>query len=137
MIATFNPCSLHGTIEAPPSKSMAHRYLIGAALSGKKCTLSGVDFSEDILASIDCLNALGAQITVNGDKVTVNADGFMKTENPLLKCRESAGCVQHPFNLLPTMDRRNMPTRNFKSSGLLFFKIRESPSFGRFTLFGV
>ena len=64
MIATFNPCSLHGTIDAPPSKSMAHRYLIGAALSGKKCTLRGVDFSEDILASIDCLTALGTKITI-------------------------------------------------------------------------
>ena len=69
MIATFKPCRLHGSIEAPPSKSMAHRYLIGAALSGETCTLSGVDFSEDILASMDCLRALGAKITVDGDTV--------------------------------------------------------------------
>ena len=55
MIATFKPCRLSGRIDAPPSKSMAHRYLIGAALSGKTCTLSGVDYSEDILATIDCL----------------------------------------------------------------------------------
>ena len=60
MIAAFTPCRLAGTIEAPPSKSMAHRYLIGAALSGQVCSLSGVDYSEDILASIDCLKALGA-----------------------------------------------------------------------------
>ncbi|MBQ2278376.1 MAG: 3-phosphoshikimate 1-carboxyvinyltransferase, partial [Clostridia bacterium] len=55
MTATFQPCKLRGSIDAPPSKSMAHRYLIGAALSGQVCTLSGVDYSEDILASIDCL----------------------------------------------------------------------------------
>ena len=61
MIAAFTPCHLSGTIEAPPSKSMAHRYLIGAALSGEVCTLRGVDYSEDILASIDCLKALGAR----------------------------------------------------------------------------
>ena len=61
MIATFKPCKLHGKIDAPPSKSMAHRYLLGAALSGQKCTLSGVDYSEDVLASIDCLTALGAK----------------------------------------------------------------------------
>ena len=76
MIATFNPCSLHGTIEAPPSKSMAHRYLIGAALSGKKCTLRGVDFSEDILASIDCLTALGTKITIEkGYRNNINIIG--------------------------------------------------------------
>ena len=48
MIATFKKCSLRGTIDAPASKSMAHRYLIGAALSGQRCTLTGVDFNEDI-----------------------------------------------------------------------------------------
>ena len=82
MIATFKPCRLCGAIEAPPSKSMAHRYLIGAALSGRTCRLTGVDYSEDILASIDCLRALGANITVSGDVVNIDPQGFMKTENP-------------------------------------------------------
>ena len=50
---------------------MAHRYLIGAALSGKTCTLSGVDYSEDILATIDCLKALGAGITMKEDTVVI------------------------------------------------------------------
>jgi 3-phosphoshikimate 1-carboxyvinyltransferase len=49
MTAKFEPSVLRGTLEAPPSKSMAHRYLICSALSGESCTLSGVDFSEDIL----------------------------------------------------------------------------------------
>ena len=73
---------------------MAHRYLIGAALSGRKCTLSGVDYSEDILASIDCLRALGADVTMNGDQVTVDPDGFMKAENPVLECRESGSTLR-------------------------------------------
>ena len=68
MIAKFNPSILGGTIDAPPSKSMAHRYLIGAAVSGQRATLYGVDMSEDILASMDCLTALGADITVDKDK---------------------------------------------------------------------
>ena len=55
MIAEFIPCKLKGNIAAPPSKSMAHRYLIGGALSKEICHISGVDYSEDILASIDCL----------------------------------------------------------------------------------
>ena len=65
MIAKFKPSKLKGNINAPPSKSMAHRYLIGAALSNEVCHISGVDYSEDILASIDCLKALGAKITID------------------------------------------------------------------------
>lgn len=93
-IAKFTPCTLGGTVSAPPSKSMAHRYLIGAALSGEKCTLTGVAYSEDILASIDCLKALGAKITADGDTVTVEPQGFMKAENPSLCCRESGSTLR-------------------------------------------
>lgn len=94
MIAAFEPCRLSGSIDAPPSKSMAHRYLIGAALCGETCRLSGFDYSEDILASIDCLRALGAEIVTQGDCVTVNPDGFMKAENPVLACRESGSTLR-------------------------------------------
>jgi len=94
MIAAFKPCSLHGTISAPPSKSMAHRYLIGAALSGKKCTLTGIDFSEDILASIDCLKALGAGITADGDTVEIDPKGFMQADEAVLECRESGSTLR-------------------------------------------
>ena len=94
MTANFKPSLLKGTISAPPSKSMAHRYLIGAALSGEKCTLSGIDYSEDILASIDCLKALGADVTVDGDRVIVDPDGFMKADLPVLDCRESGSTLR-------------------------------------------
>ena len=73
---------------------MAHRYLIGAALSGDECVLSGVDYSEDILASIDCLKALGADITTDNDVVTVRPDNFMKADNPVLECRESGSTLR-------------------------------------------
>ena len=94
MIATFKPCNLAGSIDAPPSKSMAHRYLIGAALSKEVCVLSGVDYSEDILATIDCLTALGAKITVDGDCVTIDPSGFMHNITSSLKCRESGSTLR-------------------------------------------
>ena len=94
MIAKFSPCKLRGTVSAPPSKSMAHRYLIGAALSGRKCTLSGIDFSEDILATVDCLKALGADISVCRDEVTVDPRTFMKACAPVLNCRESGSTLR-------------------------------------------
>ena len=94
MIASFSPCRLRGTLSAPPSKSMAHRYLIGAALSGQICTLTGVDYSEDILASIDCLSALGASVVTDGDRVTVDPFGFMQAKRPMLACRESGSTLR-------------------------------------------
>lgn len=94
MIANVKPCKLHGNIQAPPSKSMAHRYLIGAALSGQECTLTGVDYSQDVLASIDCLKALGMEIITNQDAVTLNPKGFMQVQNPILDCRESGSTLR-------------------------------------------
>lgn len=94
MIAEFKPCKLNGTISAPPSKSMAHRYLVGSALSKEKCTLTGVDYSEDILASIDCLKALGAEIIMQNDTVSINSDNFLKVEKPVLECRESGSTLR-------------------------------------------
>ena len=94
MIANFQPCRLAGKIDAPTSKSMAHRYLIGAALSGEKCTLSGVDYSQDILASMDCLAALGAKLTAEGDRVSLDPAGFMAPEAPVLECRESGSTLR-------------------------------------------
>ena len=94
MIAKFKPCRLRGSIDAPPSKSMAHRYLIGAALSGQVCALTGMDYSEDVLASMDCLRALGARVTTDGNTVTVDPHGFMEAEEPLLPCRESGSTLR-------------------------------------------
>ncbi len=94
MKAIFEPCKLQGNVNAPPSKSMAHRYLIGAALSKQKCVISGVDYSEDILATIDCLKALGAKIHIEGDRVSVNPEGFMQNTESLLNCRESGSTLR-------------------------------------------
>lgn len=94
MIAAFKPCTLRGSIAAPPSKSMAHRYLIGAALSKGISRLSGIDYSQDILASIDCLRALGAKIETEGDAVTIDPRGFMQAAAPVLECRESGSTLR-------------------------------------------
>lgn len=106
MLATFKPCCMRGKVDAPTSKSMAHRYLIGAALSGKKCTLTGVDFSEDILASIDCLTALGAKITTNEDTVVVEPHEFMRAESPALECRESGSTLRFFIPLALCLGKR-------------------------------
>jgi 3-phosphoshikimate 1-carboxyvinyltransferase len=90
MKATFAPCRLCGAVDAPPSKSMAHRLLIGAALSGEKCTLSGMEYSEDVLATLDCLRALGARVEAEGDCVTVEPHGFPHAPHPVFPAANPA-----------------------------------------------
>lgn len=106
MRAVFKPSRLCGSIEAPPSKSMSHRYLIAAALSGESCTLSGMHFSEDILATIDCLRALGINITVGADTVNVNATGFDACEDVRLDCRESGSTLRFLIPLALCLGKR-------------------------------
>ena len=62
MIVEFFPSELRGSIKAPPSKSMAHRLLICSGLAVGESIISGISPSEDVLATIDCLRALGAEI---------------------------------------------------------------------------
>ena len=61
MQVKIQPSIARGIAQAPPSKSMAHRYLIAAALSNGKSVISDVEYSQDILATIDCLRALGVR----------------------------------------------------------------------------
>ena len=73
-----------GTIAAPPSKSYAHRMLICAALAaygaptGETSMIHGIgaadDISEDILATMDCIRALGIECEAVGDGIRVAGD---------------------------------------------------------------
>ncbi len=59
----IHPGKLRGELTAIPSKSQAHRLLICAALADSPTTVICRETNRDIEATIDCLNALGAQIS--------------------------------------------------------------------------
>ncbi len=84
-----------GEVYAPPSKSMAHRMLIGAGLAKGRSVIKGISGSEDMKATIDCLRALGAKCDIEGDTVTVEgADLKNLPGNPHLQCRESGSTLR-------------------------------------------
>lgn len=62
MKAIITPGSLSGSVEAIPSKSQAHRYLICAALSRNPSRVVCPSLSKDIEATANCLRALGAKV---------------------------------------------------------------------------
>ncbi len=95
MRVTINKSVPKGVVFAPPSKSMAHRMLIGAGLSEGTSIIRGISKSEDVLATIDCLEALGAKCDFSEDTVTVTGANLKKLpEKPLLRCRESGSTLR-------------------------------------------
>ena len=106
MIARIEKSSAFGRITAPPSKSMAHRYLICGALSGSESRISGLEFSEDIKATIDCLYALGADIKIDGNTVIICGINFKKgIRSSKLNCRESGSTLRFLIPLALLFDR--------------------------------
>ena len=63
MTRTMSPGPRTGAVQIPASKSQAHRMLICAALSKAPSRLVLDGFSADIEATVQCLEALGAQLT--------------------------------------------------------------------------
>lgn len=69
MNTTLHSPKLHGYLDAIPSKSHAHRLFIAAAFADKPTVIRCRAVNRDICATIDCLNALGADIRQTGDGV--------------------------------------------------------------------
>lgn len=90
----LTPATLSGTITVPPSKSISHRALICAALADGESVLHNVLDCEDTHATIDALNALGAQISQRGDEIIVR--GITKASSPEadINCRESGSTLR-------------------------------------------
>ncbi len=84
-----------GEVKAPPSKSMAHRMLISAAMCDGVSTVRGVSSCEDVLATVDCLVALGIKIERDGDDIRVFGKSFADLcPSGTLECRESGSTLR-------------------------------------------
>ena len=95
MNVTIRPGKANGSVMAPPSKSVAHRLLICAGLAEGTSRIRGLAYNEDILATIDCLRALGASCTVDGDTVTIMGTDLRKAmPAQALCCRESGSTLR-------------------------------------------
>ena len=95
MIAKIAPSLCQGTLHIPPSKSMAHRAIIAAALADGISRITNVDFSDDILATIEGMRQLGADITIEEDCVTVKGiSDFQHLHSHEIFCNESGSTLR-------------------------------------------
>ncbi len=94
----IRPHALAGAVTPPPSKSMAHRLLLAAALADGVSTVKNVALSQDIEATLRCMAALGASWE-RTDKSTLRVTGIGgkgKTfpELPRFDCGESGSTLR-------------------------------------------
>ena len=116
MNVTIRPSVAHGTVKAPPSKSMTHRLLIGAALADGTSAIRGVQPSDDVLATIGSLRSLGAEIDFSDGVCTVKGGisaGFGRED---LDCRESGTTLRL---LVPLLWRGGTPRKLRAAPSLL------------------
>ena len=81
-----------GVLNAPSSKSYSHRYLIASGLANNPSTVSNIYFSNDVMASLNCLSSFGCDYILNDDSVTFrNVD---KKEAKVFDCNESGSTLR-------------------------------------------
>ena len=99
------PTRLKGKVNIPPSKSMAHRAIICASLSDKLCKIDNINYSDDIIATIDAMKSLGAKITKYENHIDIigaynNIENTKKSK--VIDCNESGSTLRFliPISLL-------------------------------------
>ncbi|WP_294100070.1 3-phosphoshikimate 1-carboxyvinyltransferase [uncultured Ruminococcus sp.] len=93
MNITVFPTKLSGLVTVPPSKSVAHRMVIAAALSEGTSTITNIYPSEDILATMSCMRKLGAEIDFTGDRAEITGIKDIP-ETAELDCGESGSTLR-------------------------------------------
>ncbi len=131
---TITPGVARGQVVIPPSKSIAHRALICAALAseGQASALYRMPYNEDIDATMDCLRALGVRMTetreLSGDTrqvVVYGCGGRWENEDTPLSCRESGSTLRFmlPLCLLSEAPRSLVGSEKLLSRPLDDYRI--------------
>ncbi len=96
MTVNIHPSTICGTITAPPSKSMAHRLLICAALAEEESTISNLAHSVDINATAEAMRTLGATVSWEGSCARVKGVSLFAKRHECLQvnCFESGSTLR-------------------------------------------
>lgn len=89
------PSKCSGEIKIPSSKSMGHRAIICASLANGKSIISNLDYSDDILATIDGMRKLGANIQCEKDRLIIEGiENFDSLKDKIIDCNESGSTLR-------------------------------------------
>lgn len=95
MNVIITPTPLSGTVTPPSSKSQAHRLILGAALAKGESLISQVTDSQDISATLRCMEGLGAKYRWP-EEHTLKITGLSGEAAPggVLDCGESGSTLR-------------------------------------------
>ncbi len=112
-----------GEINAPPSKSYAHRLLIASSLASGQSMILGVSDSVDMQATLECLGALGIDYSKNAERVSINGGASYK-ESATLNCHESGSTLRFfiPIALTTCMEATFIGTPRLMSRGIEIYE---------------
>ena len=92
--AIITPKKLSGTITAPPSKSELHRAIICAAMAEGPSEINNVSLSNDVLATLNAVKALGASVMFAENKLMINGSSAFKGNKVEIDCDESGSTLR-------------------------------------------
>lgn len=78
----------------PGDKSISHRAAIFASLAGGQSRLRNYAFSQDCLATLACLQQLGAGVTRNGSELQIESGGGFSSPARPLDCGNSGSTMR-------------------------------------------
>lgn len=90
----INKSSASGIVQAPPSKSYSHRLLIAGLLSNKTSKISNISMSNDIIATINCIKALGKNVYIENDSITIEESHKELDKELFFDCLESGSTIR-------------------------------------------
>ena len=96
MLVTIRPApgGIGGVIAAPPSKSMAHRAVLCAALAVGRSHITHLEFSKDISATLSAAAQLCAAVDTGADDAAVQGLGHFLPLTAPVDCCESGSTLR-------------------------------------------
>jgi len=92
------PRKLRGSINIPPSKSLAHRAIIAAGLAKGESIIENIAYSKDILATIHGMKNFGVCINeINKDNnraLDIKGVSRIEIQNSIVDCIESGSTLR-------------------------------------------
>lgn len=90
----ITPTKLSGTIQVPPSKSLAHRAIIAASLAKGISRIDNIEYSKDIQATIKAMVSLGTTIEQYDDYLIIDGTTTYTKQNCEIDCEESGSTLR-------------------------------------------
>ncbi len=102
----LTPNSISGTVAPPPSKSISHRAIICAGLADGISKIDNLIYSEDIIATMSGLEALGAKASLYNDQLALQGVSDHKCEEAIIDCNESGSTIRFMIPLASILSKK-------------------------------